>query len=522
MEWAPRGRPVPPVSVWDEFAAGVRARDRRPGLPEHARTSAGSATRARPTRSIEDLGADRLHVRRGRARLPPADAVRTGRSGSRATSAASYDAWLRELLEGDAVPGGAPELLDLPRRGVHGVALARRACRRSGSRSSSPTTPTGTLLPRTFEQLLGLPTGPADARGVHQRLAEHERGRGAAPASTRSSSSAAGPTATTRGLVQQGMVARAPAGAGPSAGDVPVPPLPAWARPLVAARSLARVEVIERLGIDVVGDPACLLLPERPAAAEADLAPDRVSRRTPPPVAVSGGASRPRLEREQAHAQRSWKCATSPAPPRRPWPTRPGRRLRARALAPADRRAGAGLAERWRSGARSRLRHTARRVPAAANRPAYIPEVFHTVWYPHRPSSEGGRRDLNARKPDDPTPRGRGRCRPCRRRARRRAARPRPRDRLRGRRVRRLHASRPRRCCPACRSLKPTAVARSLRRAPADGPRRHARQRRHPARRERRPPRPASTSCTPAAATGSRCWRPPRRSAPARSPCTRR
>jgi hypothetical protein len=27
MEWAPRGRPVPPPSVWDEFAAGIRDRD---------------------------------------------------------------------------------------------------------------------------------------------------------------------------------------------------------------------------------------------------------------------------------------------------------------------------------------------------------------------------------------------------------------------------------------------------------------------------------------------------------------
>jgi hypothetical protein len=99
------------------------------------------------------------------------------------------------------------------------------------------------------------------------------------------------------GLVQEGMV-RELQGAGPSAGDTPVPPLPAWARPLVAARSRQRVEVIERLGIDVVGDPACLLLPEQPPASEADLAPDRVSVDAAA-LAVTGVVARA-LEREQA------------------------------------------------------------------------------------------------------------------------------------------------------------------------------------------------------------------------------
>jgi hypothetical protein len=61
------------------------------------------------------------------------------------------------------------------------------------------------------------------------------------------------------------------------AGDVPVPSLPAWARPLVAERSARRVAVIEGLGIRVVGDPARLLLPDGPAADEGDLAPDRIS-----------------------------------------------------------------------------------------------------------------------------------------------------------------------------------------------------------------------------------------------------
>jgi hypothetical protein len=77
-------------------------------------------------------------------------------------------------------------------------------------------------------------------------------------------------------LVQGGMV-RELQEAGSSAGDVPVPALPDWAKPLVAERSERRVAVIDRLGVHVVGDPARLLLPELPVAAEEDLAPDRIS-----------------------------------------------------------------------------------------------------------------------------------------------------------------------------------------------------------------------------------------------------
>jgi hypothetical protein len=88
--------------------------------------------------------------------------------------------------------------------------------------------------------------------------------------------------------------------AGRSAGDVAVPGLPGWARPLVAERSERRVETIARLGVNVVGDPSCLLLPDEPAADPADLGPDRISVEAAA-LAVSGVVSGA-LQRQRALA----------------------------------------------------------------------------------------------------------------------------------------------------------------------------------------------------------------------------
>jgi hypothetical protein len=306
MQWSPRGRPVPPVSVWDDFAAGIRERS---GVRVCLSTEDfGRIRDARKSHQvIEDLGADRLHViavARAYHRLMPSHWQERVKSHERR----SYDAWLRELLEGD----DSDE--------VHRSFWTSHDVEYMTSRWLDVLPPERftlvvtddsdrDVLPRTFERMLGLPTGllaPAESTNaslsmnaveVLRRVNEEFAERGW----------------TDRdyvGLVQDGMV-RELQGAGRSAGDTPVPALPAWARPLVAARSRRRVEVIEGLGIDVVGDPACLLLPEQDPASEAELAPDRVSVEAAA-LAVTGVVSAA-LERQQA-ARRKQRRGQSSGP----------------------------------------------------------------------------------------------------------------------------------------------------------------------------------------------------------------
>ena len=258
--------------MWDEFAADVRARD-----DVRICLSTEDFGRIRESRKahqvIEDLGADRLHVvavARAYHRLMPSHWQERVKSHE----LRSYDAWLHELLEGD-------DSLEVPRSfwTSHDVEFmtSRWLDVLPPERFTLVVTDDSDrdLLPRTFEQLLGLPEGllePAqttnaslsmNAVEVLRRVNQEFVDRGWSDRDYVR-------------LVQQGMVAELQRHTR-SAGDAPVPSLPGWARPLVAERSARRVAVIHRLGINVVGDPDQLLLPDGPAADEADLAPDRVS-----------------------------------------------------------------------------------------------------------------------------------------------------------------------------------------------------------------------------------------------------
>jgi hypothetical protein len=321
MQWSPRGRPVPPASVWDDFAAGIRERtDVRVCLSTE---DFGRIRDARKSHKvIEDLGADRLHViavARAYHRLMPSHWQERVKSHERRT----YDAWLRELLEGD-------DSQEVPRSFWTSHDVEYMASRWLDVLPPERFTLVVTddsdrdVLPRTFERMLGLPTGllaPAESTNaslsmnaveVLRRVNEEFAERGWSDRDY-------------VGLVQDGMV-RALQDAGRGAGDTPVPPLPGWARPLVAARSQRRVEVIERLGIDVVGDPASLLLPEQPPASEAELAPDRISVEAAAQAVTGVVASA--LERQQEARRRT----PRPAPAAAPTLADAGRRALAREL----------------------------------------------------------------------------------------------------------------------------------------------------------------------------------------------
>ncbi len=295
MQWAPRGRPVPPVSVWDEFAAGVRARsDVRVCLSTEDFGRIRSAERSRKV--VADLGADRLHViavARAYHRLMPSHWQERVKSHERR----SYDEWLRELLEGDDshevhrsfwtshdVEFMASRWLDVLPPDRFTLVVTDDSDRE--------------LLPRTFEQLLGLPSGlltPAESTNASLSMNAAEVLRRV----NRAFEERGWPDRDYVRLIQEGMVRELQA-AGRSAGDVAVPGLPGWARPLVAERSERRVETIARLGINVVGDPSCLLLPDEPAADTAGLGPERISVEAAA-LAVSGVVSGA-LQRQRALA----------------------------------------------------------------------------------------------------------------------------------------------------------------------------------------------------------------------------
>jgi hypothetical protein len=272
MQWAPRGRPVPPMSVWDDFAAGVRGQtDVRICLSTEDFGRIREAGKSHQV--IEDLGAERLHViavARAYHRLMPSHWQERVKSHERRT----YEEWLHELLEGgdeDEVPRSfwtSHDVAYMASRWLPDLPPDRFTLVVTDDSDRD-------LLPRTFEQLLGLPHGllapeqttnaslSMNAVELLRRVNVEFADRG-------------WPDRDYRRLVQDGMV-RQLQGSGRSTSDVAVPALPEWARPLVAERSRRRVEVIAELGIRVVGDPAVLLLPDLPPTADDDLKPDRIS-----------------------------------------------------------------------------------------------------------------------------------------------------------------------------------------------------------------------------------------------------
>jgi hypothetical protein len=256
MQWAPRGKSVPPESVWDDFAAGIRARTERVCISTEDFGRLRNADRAH--KIVADLGPDRLYVlavARAYHRLLPSHWQERVKS----TETLTYDAWLHEVLEGDDSLNAHRSFWtshDIERMATHwlDVLPAERFTVVVSDDSDR------LLLSGVFEQLLGLPAGllaphgganaslSGDATEVLRRVNEAFAARGWSDRDYRA-------------LVRHGVV-RGLQDAGRSPYDAPMPGLPAWARPLVAERSERRVAAIAALGLRVVGDPSRLLPPD--------------------------------------------------------------------------------------------------------------------------------------------------------------------------------------------------------------------------------------------------------------------
>lgn len=278
MRWAPRGLAVPPVSVWDDFAAGVRAR------PERVCLSTEDFGRlrnpARVQKLVRDLGPERLHVlvvARAFHRLLPSHWQERVKSGEQLT----YDAWLHQVFEGDDSQRAHRSFWtshDIER--TAGMWLEELPADRFTVVVTDDSD--RLLLSRVFEQLLDLPAGLlAPAGGANASLSAN-----AAELLRRVNTAFAEQGWSDRDyrrLVRGGVVRGLARGRSPV--DVPLPPLPAWVRPLVGERSRARVEAIGRLGVNVVGDPAVLLPPD------GDARPGDLSETAPETVSAQAAAA---------------------------------------------------------------------------------------------------------------------------------------------------------------------------------------------------------------------------------------
>ena len=273
MESKPRGADAPSIDEWNALVAEVRgARDLRVCVSNEDFARVGPKYAAR---IADDLGRDRLHVlavaRRFDRLLPSQWQERV-----KCYETLTYDQYLREVLD----PSSEHQVRKAfwASHGVEG--MAERWASLVGPENITIVVSDDSdrrLLVRTFEAMLGLPEGFLEpgsmsnpsfaANGVEflRRLNE-----------AFASDDALTDPVYYR-LIQRGAIPRMRL-AERSELDERIPAMPAWAREKVAELSRERVATLERLGVNVLGDPDLLLVPS-------DLdGPDQLP---PPPDSVS-------------------------------------------------------------------------------------------------------------------------------------------------------------------------------------------------------------------------------------------
>jgi hypothetical protein len=266
----PRGRPVPTPDEWDTFAAEVRAHaDKRVCISNEDFGRAGAQY---VERIVEDLGRDRVHaviVARRLDKLLPSQWQERVRCYEELT----YEQFLEVVLaEGEPTSPAAKAFWQ-----SHDLAavIDRWASQVGPGRVTVVVTENADreLLPRTFEEMLGLPQGflQLDSRSnpsvsynaieLHRRVNEAFRVNG-------------WPDDVYHHLMQNG-VNRAVQQVGPTT-DETMPPLPDWAADRVRELSVARVDALRQSGAQVVGD-ADALIPGDLTTVPSDALPDRIS-----------------------------------------------------------------------------------------------------------------------------------------------------------------------------------------------------------------------------------------------------
>lgn len=262
-EWAltgrqPRGTHRVPAERWDELVEEVRSSS----ADRVCISSEGfaAADQAAVEKLVGDLGADRVHVllaaRRLDRLLPSAWQQRVQGSHERRT----YETWLREVLDGDQERGPRRKFwrnqdLDVMLRRWTAALPPERVLVLvvdEDDRSAQL---------RTFEQLLGLPTGllvpgPHENRSLTYDRIELFRQINEV-FDERGWSHRHRLKLVTRGLLV-GLL-----GADRETSERRLPDLPRWATGPVAELSDARIDAVRSSGARILGDPDRLRLPHR-------------------------------------------------------------------------------------------------------------------------------------------------------------------------------------------------------------------------------------------------------------------
>lgn len=271
LRWSPRGRPPPPpLSMWKDFAADIRAHSSHRVCVSTEDFAATSAVRAQEI--VEDLGGDRVHVamvaRRLDRLLPSAWQERVKSHETR-----SYEQWLREVL-------------DDPESQAHKAFWRSHDVARVADQWLPVVDPERFhvilmddtdpgLLSRTFESWLGLPAGilrpprtnnaslSANAcelmRQVNMTFKEREW-----------------PDEVYHRLVYQGSI-RTMVRAERSEHDEAIPFLPAWAETRIMELSEQRARDLDRLGLQVLGDRESLMPAPRTVGGASAAQPETIS-----------------------------------------------------------------------------------------------------------------------------------------------------------------------------------------------------------------------------------------------------
>jgi len=260
----PAGTTAPPVKLWENLVAEVAgAGDVRVCVSNE---DFGRATPEQVRRIVDDFDAERVHVVAVVRRLDrylPSQWQERIKAGDRRT----FENWLRVVLHGDASRWehrnvwGAHDVEALVRRWLEVVDPQRFTLIVSDDSDHS-------LLPRTFEALLGLPEEflrpVSDRSNRSLNLVEAELVRQVNQVCA--SQGVKGPLY--RQLVRHGLTSTLIQSPGAVPGGKIQ--LPEWALAEVRELSDRRADAVARLGVRLVGDPDRLRVPAEVTAGDPD------------------------------------------------------------------------------------------------------------------------------------------------------------------------------------------------------------------------------------------------------------
>lgn len=287
----PDGSPAPPRRKWDKLVAEVEAAgDRRVCLSTE---DLGRIELELARQVVAGLGGPRVHVV---AAARPLDSLLPSQWQQRVRmrrTMLTFDEWLRVVLGADR---SAPEARNfwvphdvgaLVARWVEAVGSPDRFTLVMSDRSRPD------LLPRTFEEMLGLPAGLLDLPAGEVRNASLGIGRTElirqVTATIRRHDWPLPPTHPLTVSLTNAVKSSAP-----WPDEAPLPPVPAWAAERVAELGDQRAEAVRGAGVRVVGDPD--VLRSSPSAGSGGAAGDAE------PVMVSAELAAAAVEQVLAYA----------------------------------------------------------------------------------------------------------------------------------------------------------------------------------------------------------------------------